>query len=90
MSENKLYLIRTISSFVHNYAVRADSVEEAVQLVEDQTIEEMSQRHIGELTTDSHEIDEDEYIEIFDRENDYLSDWSRERKLSWIGVETKV
>jgi len=29
----------------------------------------------------SREISEDEYLEIFDRDNDYLRDWNREQKL---------
>jgi hypothetical protein len=45
---------------------------------------EFSQLHIDEMITSTRQIDKKEYLRMFDEDNDYLKDWSKEQKLNWI------
>jgi hypothetical protein len=45
---------------------------------------EGSQRHVDEIQISAREVSEDEFIKEFDKENDYLSGWPRETKMSQI------
>jgi len=83
-TEEKIYLIETVSMFRHRYAVRAQSVEHAKDIVTCEEAEEISQEYIGENIVGGREITEDEYLQIFDQDNDYLKNWSVELKLSKI------
>ena len=48
------------------------------------TFEEFSQEHLG-LTIVSHRVvDADEYIRMFDDDNDYLKLWDRDMKFKFI------
>ena len=47
-------------------------------------VEEFSQHWLGESIVDTSFYDENEIIELHDQENDYLQDWSREKKLERI------
>jgi hypothetical protein len=44
----------------------------------------MSQEHMGEFTISHREITEEEYLKIFDEDNDYLKDWTDEQKKQFI------
>ena len=44
----------------------------------------MSQEWIGEQIVNYRDIDMKEYLQIFDKENDYLKDWPSEKKISYI------
>ena len=46
--------------------------------------EEFSQMHIGESIIDANTLTEDEMLELFNRDNDYLKDWSREYKIEFV------
>jgi hypothetical protein len=46
--------------------------------------EEFSQHWLGEQISDVYECDEDEMLTFFDRDNHYLSIWSRDYKLKWV------
>ena len=46
--------------------------------------DEFSQDHVGETIVDWWVEDEEQILERFDRENDYLSSWGKEQKLKWI------
>jgi hypothetical protein len=54
--------------------ITCKEVEETSQLFLDETI----------LMNSTRVLSEDDAIELFDRENDYLADWSLEKKLDWI------
>jgi len=90
-----LYLVDTVSMFRMRYAVECESAQEAAQLVadhlSDDQIKEFSQHHVGEPVTAVREIkSQAEYIELFDADNDYLADWTVDKKLNYInrfGVE---
>jgi len=83
-TEEKLYLVETVSMFRHRYAVRARSLEHAKDTVVCEEADELSQEHIGENIVSGREITEDEYLQIFDQDNDYLRSWDRAKKLESI------
>jgi len=89
--EQKIYVVETISTFRHTYYVKARCAEHAMDEVvcksdySDNFIEG-SQKHIDESIANVIEVTEDEFIKVFDHENDYLKNWSRERKLQQINV----
>ena len=89
-SDEKIYVVETISSFRHTYYVKAkDSVhamDEVVCRMTDENFIEGSQKHIDESIANVIEVTEDEFIKVFDHENDYLKGWSKERKLQQINV----
>ena len=45
---------------------------------------EFSQHWLGEQISDVYECDEDEMLTFFDKDNDYLSSWSRDYKVQWV------
>ena len=82
--DEKIYLVETISVFRHRYAVRAEKEEHACDIVVCEEVGELSQKHLNETIVSSREITEEEYIKIFDQDNDYLKGWNRDKKLSMI------
>ncbi len=90
---SKIVLVETVSTFRHVYAVRLPDDEPNENAVDDvvwnadlpdSSLTEVTQNHIGEDIFSHHVVTEDEYIELFDRENGYLSEWPREKKLEFI------
>ena len=59
-------------------------IECARDIVSSEECEEFSQEHVGEYIVDTVEMTESDVLELFDKENDYLSEWSREQKLSFM------
>jgi len=47
-------------------------------------VKEFSQLDLGEQIIDTQLIDEQELLDLFDADNDYLSGWSKTQKLLWI------
>jgi hypothetical protein len=47
-------------------------------------LHEFSQLHLDELITSAREIDREEYLRLFDEDNDYLREWDEEHKLKWV------
>ena len=43
-----------------------------------------SQEHVGEYIVDTARINEEEMLELFDKDNDYLKDWSKEQTIEWV------
>lgn len=85
MSDKQIQIIETISMFRIRYVVRTDDKDLAVNFFESGKIDaEMSQYHLGEIISHVRTVNEDEFIEIFDEDNDYLNDWSKEKKLDSI------
>jgi hypothetical protein len=46
--------------------------------------EEFSQEHIGEHIIEDFDMTETDILALFDKENDYISEWTREQKLELI------
>lgn len=92
MSEERIYVVETISSFRNTYYVKArdkvHAMDEVVCQLSDyqDTFIEGSQKHIDESIANVIEVTEEEFIKVFDHENDYLKGWSKERKLQQINV----
>jgi len=81
----KLVLVDAISSHRMRYVVEVEDVlEHALDTVTLQEAKEFSQLHIGEQISSYREITEEEYLKIFDTDNDYLKDWDNEKKLNFI------
>jgi hypothetical protein len=78
------YLVETISYFRHRYVIDCDSSEHAKDAVTMNEAEEMSQLHIDESITGCREIDDTEYLRIFDEDNEYCRNWEDEQKFRMI------
>ena len=83
-TEENLYLVETVSIFRHRYAVRARSLEHAYDSVTMNEVKELSQQHIDENIVSGRKITQEQYLEIFDQDNDYLQSWTEEQKLQPI------
>lgn len=83
-----LYMVETVSIFRHRYAVECKESEHATDTVvmglDDVNFKEFSQEHVDECITSVREIDTEDFLVLFDQDNDYLKDWSCEKKLSFI------
>lgn len=81
----KLVLVETISQFRMRYVVEVPEDETwALDTVTCEEAEEMSQESLGEVITSHRVISKDEYLEIFDKDNDYLKEWPDEQKFKFI------
>jgi hypothetical protein len=81
----KLVLVDAISSHRMRYVVEVEDVlEHALDTVVMQEATEFSQEHLGDQISSYREITEEEYLKIFDIDNDYLKDWDNEKKFNLI------
>jgi len=89
----KIVLVETVATFRHMYAVEVPDdgeIEWALDTVTDHAtgaeigLTEFAQNHVGEDIFSYREISEEEYLKIFDKENDYLIELSDERKKMYI------
>ena len=98
---SKIVLVETVSTFRHTYAIKLPDDEPADWAIEDvidcvtggsyqDKIQEVSQNHIAENIYDHHIVTEEEYLELFDRDNAYLSSWPKEKKLEFIFDSAKA
>ena len=82
--KKKLYLVEVMSTFRMRYVVEAKEEEHALDEVvceeSNPDFKEFSQQHIGTHIFSSREIDKDEFLKLFDKDNDYLKSWSNEEK----------
>lgn len=81
------YLIETISTSRHRYVFEANNEQDAINemdYLDCDDIKEFSQLHIGEDVSHSREISDEEYMELFNEDNEYFSRWTDELKLSLI------
>lgn len=88
--EKKLYLVETVSIFRQRYVVEAYEAEhaadEVVMGVSGSDLKEFSQQHLDELISSTREITADEYLKLFDEDNDYLKAWSLPQKMQCINT----
>lgn len=81
------YLVETISMFRMRYVIEAQDETHAcdeVTMNNDGSLSEFSQLHLDEIISSSREISDEEYLALFDRDNDYLSGWTDEQKFSFV------
>lgn len=83
------YLVETISMFRMRYVIEALEETHAcdeVTMNNDGTLHEFSQCHLDEIISSSREISDEEYLKLFDRDNDYLKNWDDARKFQNVNV----
>ena len=95
MSKNYV-VVTAVSQFSMRYVMHKDDLQKLnteaevnpIEWAEDTVtcdeIEDFSQEHLGQVILDSRMVDEDEMLEIFDRDNDYLKAWDRDYKIQWV------
>ena len=95
MKNEKYAVVTAISTHRIRYVIPMDELQKlntesivelawAEDCVTCEEIKEFSQEHLGEQIVDSVEMSEKEVLDLFDRDNDYLSKWTDEEKLEWI------
>ena len=82
------YLVETISMFRIRYVIEAESSEHVNDevIMNDGNLAEFSQVHIDETITSTREINTEEYLRLFNEDNDYLKEWSDDQKLYYVNV----
>lgn len=86
----KLVMVDVLSQFRLRYCVEVEdniehALDEVVMREGDSDFSEFSQVHLEPTVVLSHrEINEEEYLRMFDEDNDYLQTWSKEKKLNVI------
>ena len=85
-SEKKLYLVEAVSIFRMRYVFKAESATDAEDELfwKHDSLKELSQEHISEEIFSTREISKKEYIELFDKDNEYAKDWTEEKKKQCI------
>ena len=67
-----------------NPSVPVNAIEWANDTVNMNECEEFSQEHMGEYIVDTVEMNEEDMLELFDKDNDYLREWTKDQKIEWI------
>ena len=83
------YLVETVSLFRMRYVVEAKNASDArdeVTMNVGDNFHEFSQLHLDEMITSTREIDNAEYLRMFDEDNVYLKDWDEEQKFRFVQV----
>lgn len=94
----KYAIVTAISSYRIRYAIPVDELQKlntdvpvegheeewAMDCVTCGEAEEFSQLHIGEQIIDAVVVDEDAMLAQFDKDNDYLADWTKEKKIQHV------
>jgi len=90
---SKIILVEQLVSFRIRYAIElADDApkewaEETVIDGETSDVSDFSAVHIGDQVISSRQITEEEYLKLFDEDNDYLYELTDERKKEFIYKE---
>ena len=97
MSKNKDYIVVTaVTSHRMRYVMHRDDlqtlvlngpvsiIERANDAVTMEDCEEFSQMHIGEYIVDTVEMDEAGMLALFDKDNDYLREWTEDQKVAMV------
>ena len=94
----KYAIVTAISSYRIRYCIPVDELQELnvevpvegreIEWAEDcvtcDEVVEFSQKHVGETIIDSEILTEEQMLEKFDADNDYLKDWTREKKVEYV------
>lgn len=88
--EKKLYLVETVSMFRMRYVIEANEEshahDEFIMEVGKDSFKEFSQHHIDEVIVSSRELSAIDYIELFDKDNDYCKSWPVSKKMEAINT----
>jgi hypothetical protein len=86
----KLVMVEVLSQFRNRYVVEVEdnidhALDEYIMREHDIEFKEFSQDHLEPtVIVDHYEITEEEYLKMFDEDNDYLASWPKEKKLEFI------
>lgn len=80
----KLFLVDTVSSHRISHVISCMNEESAADTIVCDNPTEFSQEHLGVQISRIREITEEEYMELFDKDNAYLKSWPEELKKSLI------
>ena len=79
------YLVETVSMHRIRYVIdckKSGHAEDTVVCNEPE--QEFSQKHLDEIIISTRQISDEEYLRIFNEDNDYLKSWDDEKKFSLI------
>jgi hypothetical protein len=86
--EKKLYLVETVSMFRMRYVIEAreegHATDEFVMKIGQEDFQEFSQHHMDEVIVSTRELSAKDYLELFDKDNDYLKSWDIAEKMRFI------
>jgi hypothetical protein len=93
--KDKYVVVDTVATYRMRYVVSMEELqgenpaypvdaEWACDSVTCEEVEEFSQKYLGEQIIDHYVVDENAIIDTFDKDNDYLSEWTRDQKLEHI------
>lgn len=86
--ENKLYLVETVSMFRMRYVIEAreesHAADEFVMQIGKESFKEFSQHHMDEVIVSTRELSATDYMELFDKDNDYCKSWPVSKKMEAI------
>jgi hypothetical protein len=91
----KLVMVEELCTFRHRYVVELGDndppewAEDSVVCKTPDDFHEFSQYHVGDQILSHRVISEEEYLTMFDKDNDYLKEWPTERKLAFINKPDK-
>jgi len=77
-------LVECISTFRIRYVIDTDNIEWAEDTVAMEEAREFSQLHLGEQIVSTRTINKEEYLRLFDEDNEYLSEWEDEQKFKLV------
>jgi hypothetical protein len=93
--KDKYVVVDAIATYRMRYVVSMEELQKenldmtvdpewALDAVTCEDVEEFSQKYLGEQILEHYVVEEDAILDIFDRDNDYLKEWTREQKLEHI------
>jgi len=84
----KLVMVETLSQFLHRYVVElpddAPNFKATDMVLFKPDMKEMSQTHLGEMDLSTRTITREDYLTIFNEDNDYLLEWEDDKKFEII------
>jgi hypothetical protein len=88
----KLVMVEVLSQFRNRYVVEVEddidhALDDYVCNEYNANYKEFSQKHLEPTTIiDHYEISKEEYLAMFDQDNDYLKSWTEDQKLTFINT----
>lgn len=100
MSDERYVVATVVSTHRMRYAIPVSKMEtedgvllsmteaSVIEYVNDsvtcEEVKEFSQHFLGEQIIDTMVLDEERILKLFDKDNEYLSEWTKEQKLEFI------
>lgn len=92
---NEYVIITMLTHFKSKFAIPRAEFEalnlsepldqsDLLTLINNTPVKEFSQTHLGDVVGDVSLYTEEDVLTIFDVDNQYLSGWTKEKKLDWI------